>query len=624
MAEPLDQKALEMARRSVGLMAKAARMVQLLRYYDSRQILRRGFNVLGRKLNPGKHIGQIQSAGGRLQVSEHVTALASRIVEMQSDHPSHTQCDIASGKYVMLNDSISLPSGFDSSLLNQKSHLWRFQFHYHEFLLTQAANGNWNDVSSFLDAWIKQYSPEKVKCSDDAWHPYCISRRLVAWVWLLNVAQNDESCLDALIVQRMLDSSIQQANYLLKNLERDLGGNHLLENVTALAIASGAIDSTDAKQWSRLAARVLAVELEKQILPHGEHFELSPMYHCQILSNLLRMEICCRDDKPLLSVVSPKIDPMLNFLGSIGHPDGEIPLFADSGFHEAPSVREISAVAELTGRSLSSKKRSQPLESIGGYRIFRGQQLFAVCDFGPIAAPTLPAHGHCDVTNLEVSVEGERWIVDSGNFNYADDSMRHYCRSSIGHNVVTVNDENQANVWSKFRMGDRARISDCQSGVRDQFHWATVAHDGYRRLGVSKISRLVAFRDQTAICFDRAKSSDQSAGSLVGYLHLHPDVSATRESDTTKGLVCFRLMRGSTERKISFVADEVSTEQGWYCAGFGQRVAGTVVRYVRPSDAQVLGWILHELSDEPLIKCSSDSIQITMGSLDVSWTEFPE
>ena len=74
MAEPLDQKALEMARRSVGLMAKAARMVQLLRYYDSRQILRRGFNVLGRKLNPGKHIGQIQSAGGRLQVSEHVTA----------------------------------------------------------------------------------------------------------------------------------------------------------------------------------------------------------------------------------------------------------------------------------------------------------------------------------------------------------------------------------------------------------------------------------------------------------------------------------------------------------------------------------------------------------------------
>ena len=312
----------------------------------------------------------------------------------------------------MLNESVSLPNGFDSSLLNQKSHLWRFQFHYHEFLLTQAAHGNWSDISSFLDAWLTRYSPDKVKCSEDVWHPYCISRRLVAWIWLLNVAQNDESSLDALIVQRMLDSAIQQANYLSKNLERDLDGNHLLENVTALAIASGTIGSADAKQWSKLAARVLAVELEKQVLPHGEHFELSPMYHCQILSNLLRMEICCRDDKPLLSVVSPKIEPMLNFLGSIVHPDGEIPLFADSGFHEAPSVREISAVAELTGRSLSSNSRSQPFESMGGYRIFRGQRLFAVCDFGPIAAPRLPAHGHCDVTNLEVSVEGKRWIVD--------------------------------------------------------------------------------------------------------------------------------------------------------------------------------------------------------------------
>ena len=623
MDDSLDQKALTMIRRPVGPLGKASRLTQVLRHYDSIQILRRGLNVLGAKLQPGKRVGQIQSDAGELKNSENLSTLAKGIVEMQSDHPSHSQCDIASGKYVMLNEPISMPRGFNPTVLNQQSHLWRFQFHYHEFLLTQAAKENRNDVHSFLDAWLTEYSPEKIKRSDDAWHPYCISRRIVAWVWLLAASQDSAVSLDPQLNQRILTSLIQQTNYLSQNLERDLGGNHLLENVTALAIASGTIDSKHAKHWRDLAAQVLAVELPKQILTHGEHFELSPMYHCQILSNLLRIELCCSGDQALLDLVSPAIDPMLNFLGSIIHPDGEIPLFADSGFHEAPSVKEISIVAELTRRTLDLMPLEDALTSVGGYRVYRGEKLFAVCDYGPIAAAKLPAHGHCDVTNLELSVEGVRWIVDSGNFNYADDSMRHYCRSSIGHNVVTVNDENQANIWSKFRMGNRPETFGHQKGERDGFHWATAAHNGYRRLGVPIVSRLVAFRGHTAICFDQGQNAGGSERSLVGYLHFHPDVSVTRETDQPDGVVRFCLTHHSTVRRISFVADEVSTEQGWYCSGFGDRTPSTVVRYMRAKTHQVFGWMLHEMGDQPLIKYSANSIQIIMNGLDVSWTEFP-
>jgi len=489
-------------------------------------------------------------------------------------------------------------------------------------LLTQAAQANAHSVNEFLEAWLAEYLPEKVKRNDDAWHPYCISRRLVAWVWLLNAAPSNTVTIESQLAGRMVDSSIQQANYLSQNLERDLGGNHLLENATALAIAGGTIDSKYAKHWRDLAAQVLSVELPKQVLPHGEHFELSPMYHCQILSNLLRIELCCQSDQALLDLVSPVIDPMLNFLSSILHPDGEIPLFADSGFHEAPSVEEISNVAGLTGRTLNLMPLASVLTSVGGYRVYRSEKLFAICDYGPIAAAKLPAHGHCDVTNLELSVEGIRWIVDSGNFNYSDDSMRHYCRSSIGHNVVTVNDQNQANVWSKFRMGDRPKTFGHHEGVRDGFHWATGAHDGYRRLGVPTVSRLVAFGGHTAMCFDRAQNSGGSEYSLVGYLHFHPDVSVTRENDQADGIVRFLLAHQSTERQISFVADEVSTEQGWYCSGFGERSPSTVVRYVRAETPQVFGWILHELSDQPLIKYSTNSVQIAMDGLDARWTEF--
>ena len=620
-ALPIDQRALAIAQRSVGFKTKISRLSQLLRHYDSIQILRRGSNLLARKFQPGKRVGKIASNGGQLKENSLANSIADCIIKTLGNHPSHQQCDLSTGQFSMLNDSVSMPNGFDTDILNQKSHLWRFQFHYHEFLLTLVANGNWNDVNTFLKNWLVHYSPERVKYSDDAWHPYCISRRLVAWVWLLSSrSPSNKSDLNSDLLSKMLDSSVQQANFLCQNLERDLGGNHLLENVTALAIASGTIDSVHAKQWSKIAADVLAVELPRQILLHGEHFELSPMYHCQILSNLLRIEACCQQNQALLDIVSPVIDPMLEFLSTILHPDGEIPLFGDSGFYEAPSVQELTSVARLTHRSLNLPAPKGDLTSLGGYRIFRSDTMFGICDFGSIAAPKLPAHGHCDATNLEVSIEGNRWIVDSGNFNYDDDAMRHYCRSSIGHNVVTVNDENQANVWSKFRMGDRPKIFGHQQGVRDQWHWATVSHNGYRKIGVPKLSRLVAFQDRSAFCFDQAVSSKPDKCDLIGYLHFHPNVTVTREPDMPDEIVRFRLSHGSTVRNLMVYADGVSTEQGWYCSGFGYREIATIIRYTR-ADFGHLGWMLHDFRDTPEIQFSPESIQIRMGDLNVSWTE---
>ena len=622
---PIDQRALAIARRPVDLKTKINRLSQVLRHYDSIQILRRGSNLLARKFQPGKRVGKIASDGGQLKENSLADSVANCVIKMLGDHPSHQQCDLSVNEFSMLNDSVSIPNGFDTDILNQKSHLWRFQFHYHEFLLAQAANGNWDDANSFLENWLVHYAPEKVKYSDDAWHPYCISRRLVAWIWLIRQSHRDPalsswSDSDSNLLNQMLDSSVQQANFLSLNLERDLGGNHLLENVTALAIASGTIDSVHAKQWSKIAADVLAVELPRQVLLHGEHFELSPMYHCQILSNLLRIEACCQQDQALLDIVSPVIDPMLKFLSSILHPDGEIPLLSDSGFLEAPSVQEIDSVAKLNERSLDLPLAKSDMISLGGYQIFRSDTMFGICDFGSIAAPKLPAHGHCDATNLEISIEGNRWIVDSGNFNYDDDAMRHYCRSSIGHNVVTVNDENQANVWSKFRMGDRPKIFGHQQGVRDQWHWATVSHNGYRKIGVPKLSRLVAFQDRSAFCFDQAVSSKPDKCDLIGYLHFHPNVTVTREPDMPDEIVRFRLSHGSTVRNLMVYADGVSTEQGWYCSGFGHRETATIIRYARAGFGH-LGWMLHDFRDTAEIQCSSESIQIRIGDLNVSWTE---
>jgi len=473
--------------------------------------------------------------------------------------------------------------------------------------LTSAARGKWESVFSFLDQWLRQFEPESTSRSDDAWHPYCISRRLVVWVCLLIVAKNSDSGLDEEFESRLVNSFTRQANWLLKNPEFDLGGNHLLENATALAIAGACIESEDAANWVQAAVDIFKRELRKQILPHGEHFELSPVYHCQVLANLLRIEACTPQGSDLAVLVGPWIEPMLNFLVAILHPDGEVPLLADSVFHEAPSVSEIFANVRVNER----ERKNCEDNSIGGYEIFRRGDFFLIADFGPIAARGLPAHGHCDALNLELSIGMDRWITDSGNFDYGDGSMRQYCRSSLAHNVVTVEDQNQANIWSKFRMGFEPRVRKLDRLDQDQWSIATASHDGYRKMGVDRVARRIAVSDNSIVCLDRCVFKQPRE--MRGYLHFHPDVRVELLRHSNAGQCAIvALIRGNTCKHLSFLAETVSIESAWYCPEFGKRLETAAIKYISSDFAGLTGWILHDPGKECEITVTKANVSIIL------------
>ena len=74
------------------------------------------------------------------------------------------------------------------------------------------------------------------------------------------------------------------AGFLRRNLETDVGGNHLIKNLKALAGLAVFFgdDALLARTLSRLR-RQLAV----QVLPDGGHYERAPAYHCQVLGDLI-------------------------------------------------------------------------------------------------------------------------------------------------------------------------------------------------------------------------------------------------------------------------------------------------------------------------------------------------
>lgn len=618
----LELRAAELQRQSDAAASKLNRTMTVLRYYGWVQIARRATSVIRRRLIPSQRIDSAPVAGVTLNPAELIQHLAHSIIEHRKNHPSHVQVDLESGHFVLLNHAVKLydRNGFNNHMLLQQTHLWRFQFHYHEFLLTAVAAGQWLEVESFLNKWLNDFSVEQVRVKDDAWHPYCISRRIVAWVWLLYgaVGGKQPDRFSPELTQRLLIGIVQQCEHLSTNLERDLGGNHLLENVTALAIAGSVIGCEFSLRWRTIATSVLEQQLPRQILSHGEHFERSPIYHGHVLGNLLRVEACglVADADALVNVVQPYLEPMLQHLAAITHPDGEVPLFADSVFAESPSVSELLSTAQLNGREIPDFSTSMD-QHLGGYRILQNDQTFAICDFGDIAADNLPAHGHCDALNLEVSVEGQRWIIDSGNYNYSDDSMRHYCRSSIAHNVVTASDLNQATVWDKFRMGQRPSIESVQRGSDDDWQWAAASHDGYRQIGIDQMRRIVALSNTALACCDNAFSrGNRYTGTLAGYLHFHPDVAvALKQSDPANRVFTFEISRSGTLRYLTILAQNTKIEEGWFCPEFGRRLVSSVIRYDLNETADFLGWVLHE----PRISCEIGNSQseplITMGGV---------
>ena len=66
-------------------------------------------------------------------------------------------------------------------------------------------------------------------------------------------------------------SAVAQLHFIERNLETDIGGNHLIKNVKALIWASAFFTGTDASRWRRKGIALLSQELATQILADGMH-----------------------------------------------------------------------------------------------------------------------------------------------------------------------------------------------------------------------------------------------------------------------------------------------------------------------------------------------------------------
>src|SRR5205085_8490250 len=302
----------------------------------------------------------------------------------------------------------------------------------------------------------------------DAWSAYVVSLRAWALCGTYSPLVSGSAVEDDVVGHLRLSAA-----FLRRSLELDVGGNHLLKNLKAL-VGLGVFLGDDA--LVRRSRRRLAEQVAVQVLADGGHYERSPSYHCQVLGDLIDVgDLLAAAGQQPVEGLAEAVEGMRRWLGTMLLPDGDVPLFNDCTL----VGRERLALLQPAPRPPERLVVLQP----SGYVVVRpGPRLHLVADIGPPCPPDLPAHAHADCLSFELSVDGQRTIVDTGTSTYAPGERRDYERSTAAHNTVEIDGADQSEVWGTFRMARRARptlLGAVDDGVAVK---VAASHDGYHRL----------------------------------------------------------------------------------------------------------------------------------------------
>ena len=458
-------------------------------------------------------------------------------------------------------------------------HLDRLTLHYMEYL--EAVDDE--TFVQLVNDWIAQNPPYRPGYWLDNWNSYALSIRCLVWMQQYAIRPGLRS---PEFSRQLLGSLAAQLRFLVRNLETDIGGNHLLKNLKVLLWAARFFESDEVRAYGRKAERMLVEQLREQVLADGFHFERSPAYHCQVFADLLECHACLGPGEARREL-ERLLPAMAQALADTTHPDGLVSLFNDGGLNMAYAPADcLAACRALTGCAAAPRAQFA-LPEAGYYGVRDGGNLVIV-DCGIVGPDSLPAHAHGDIFSFEWTVSGRRLIVDAGVFEYHPGEWRAYSRATSSHNTVTVGGEDQCEFWKAFRVGRRARVTRESYAPGASGFSLAASHDGYRRLPGRPIHRR-----HFNVAPDRIEVKDTVEGGAgqpaEARLLLHPDVEVIRED----GRAVLRLaeVRASLETAAS-----VEAADAWWCPDFGVRIpAKQLILSYGPAPCEC-GFVLSQLA----------------------------
>ncbi len=356
------------------------------------------------------------------------------------------------------------------------SRLWLYNAHYFDDLVADGADRRRRWHQALIERWLTDNPP----ACGTGWEPYPTSLRIVNWL------KADAADLDLTAAAR--HSLAVQARHLERRLEVHLQGNHLWANAKTLVFVGTRHTGNEADRWLDKGLTLMAQQVPEQILDDGGHYERSPMYHAIVLEDLLDLLQLAqlhpgRIPAATVQAWQARIPAMLRWLAAMTHPDGSLARFNDCAAGIAPDLAALTRYAtQLRITAPTAPDAALIALPASGYVRLQLGPAVLLADVGAVGPDHQPGHAHADTLACELSLHGQRLLVNAGTSTYAPGALRAWQRGTEAHNTVSVDGEDSSEVWAAFRVARRARVHDVAWGQDEDGLWLAASHDGYQRL----------------------------------------------------------------------------------------------------------------------------------------------
>ena len=316
--------------------------------------------------------------------------------------------------------------------------LWRFNLHYFDYLMQKDMSKKMG--LEFINSWIDYFDSNQHK--KDALHSYPISLRIMNWIKFLNrFSINDK---------KIEKSILNQISYLFQNMEFDLMANHLLTNLLSLKFSLSFILGKRINFFIKIIDFLLKRELKEQINSDGLHYERSFMYSNIILEMILDI-INITDDDTLKNIAQKMINTSSNF--SVNN---NIPLFNDAANNIASDLSDLLKYSSALGLKLKEKSDILILKKSNFVKYENGDIILWFDGGGDLKYQS--GHIHSSALSFELYYKKKKIFTDIGCITYLNGENRNYLRATTSHNTISIDNKNQSEIWSAFRVAKRAKF----------------------------------------------------------------------------------------------------------------------------------------------------------------------
>jgi uncharacterized heparinase superfamily protein len=291
----------------------------------------------------------------------------------------------------------------------------------------------------------------------------------------------------------------------------------------------------------RSATRRLVNELERQVLPDGDHIGRNPGTIIETLLDLLPLSqaFSARNVAPPPAIINA-IDRMMPMLRFFRHGDGSFALFNGMGPTPPDLLATVLAYDDARGSPVANAPYS-------GYQRLDAATSTLLMDTGSPPPPELSADAHAGCLAFEFSSKQQRVIVNCGMPGSGRENWRQVARATAAHSTVTFNDASSCRFLDvgAFRRLFGVPIVEGPDNVtvaRDASQEATVlraAHDGYaerfgiiheRFVSLSADGNRLDGEDVFLPATGNALPEDAEDVFALRF-HLHPSIRANRLTD---------------------------------------------------------------------------------------------